>query len=97
MLYAFDYNIEFILQTDASEKGLSVVLAQQKDNEEHPILFLSRKFTGERKNYSVPEKECATIIYGLKKLGPYLDGQKIRIRFITSLSGYKHMLIITRG
>ena len=80
VLYAPDYNAEFILQTDASEKGLGVVLAQQKGDEDHPILFLSRKFTGAEKNYSVTEKECAAIIYGIKKLRPYLDGQRFRIQ-----------------
>lgn len=79
ILYAPNYQREFILQTDASEKGLGVILAQRKNSEEHPILYLSRKFTGPEKNYSVTEKECAAIIYGIKKLKPYLDGQKFVI------------------
>ena len=41
--------------------------------EEHPIIYLSRKFTDPEKNYSVTEKECAAIIYGIKKIRPYLD------------------------
>ena len=79
ILHAPDYNHEFILQTDASEKGLGVILAQRKNNEEHPVLYLSRKFTGPERNYSVTEKECAAIIYGIKKLRPYLDGQRFTI------------------
>ena len=63
VLYAPDYNAEFILQTDTSEKGLGVVLAQQKNNEEHPILFLCRKFTGAEKITVPPKGICS---YNLK-------------------------------
>ena len=41
VLYAPDYSKEFIMQTD----GAGIVLAQKFDDEEHPILFLSKKFT----------------------------------------------------
>ena len=47
LLYTPDYNAKFILQTDSSEKGLGVALAHQKDNEVHPIIFLSRPTGGE--------------------------------------------------
>ena len=43
------------------------------------MLYLSSKFTGPEINYRVTEKECAAIIYGMKKLRPYLDGQKFTI------------------
>ena len=74
-----DYNREFILQNDASEKWLGVILTQGKNKEEHLVLFLSRKFSGPEKNYSVMEIECSAIIYGIKKLGPYLDRKKFTI------------------
>ncbi|GFX12280.1 retrovirus-related Pol polyprotein from transposon 17.6 [Trichonephila clavipes] len=64
------------LQTDASDEGYGVVLSQKDDNgKEHPILFLSKKFTATERKYSTTEKECAAILYAIKKSKGYIDGQ----------------------
>ena len=62
------------MQTDASLIGEGIILAQKFDDDEHPILFLSKKFTQAERNYSTIERELAAIIYGVKKLKHYLDG-----------------------
>ncbi|KAG8176254.1 hypothetical protein JTE90_021351 [Oedothorax gibbosus] len=61
VLYSPDYQKPFIVETDASDQGMGVVLSQLADNEteEHPIIYLSKKFTSVEKRYSVSEKECA--------------------------------------
>jgi hypothetical protein len=80
VLYAPDFTKEFILQTDASDKGVGVIMAQKgSDNTDHPILYLSRKFTTTEQKFGTTEKECAGIIYAIKKLRHYLDGQKFII------------------
>ncbi|GBM31235.1 Transposon Ty3-I Gag-Pol polyprotein [Araneus ventricosus] len=46
VLYAPDYKKEFIVQSDASDLGIGVVLSQRDaENEEHPVLYLSKKFS----------------------------------------------------
>ncbi|GBL83952.1 Retrovirus-related Pol polyprotein from transposon 17.6 [Araneus ventricosus] len=46
VLHSPDYNRQFILQTDASDNGRGVVLSQvTEDDKEHPIVYLSRKFS----------------------------------------------------
>ncbi|GFV77879.1 retrovirus-related Pol polyprotein from transposon 17.6 [Trichonephila clavipes] len=61
---------------DASDQEYGVVLTQKDDNgEEHPILFLSKKFTATERTYFTTEKECAAILYTIKKLKGYVDGQ----------------------
>ncbi|GBN83218.1 Retrovirus-related Pol polyprotein from transposon 17.6 [Araneus ventricosus] len=80
VLYASDYNREFIVQTDASDLGIGIVLSQRDDkNEKHPVLYLSKKFTDAQRKYGTTEKECAAIIYAIKKLKYYLDGQHFTI------------------
>ncbi|GBN57419.1 Retrovirus-related Pol polyprotein from transposon 17.6 [Araneus ventricosus] len=79
VLYAPNFEKEFIVQTGASDFGIGVVLAQRTNGEEHTILYLSRKFSGPEKKYSTTEKECAAIIFAIKKLRYYLDGQKFII------------------
>ncbi|GBM51196.1 Retrovirus-related Pol polyprotein from transposon 17.6 [Araneus ventricosus] len=80
VLYAPNYEQEFIIQTDASDLGMGVVMSQRDSkNEGHPILYLSKKFSDAERKYSTTERECACIIYAIKKLKYYLDGQKFTI------------------
>ncbi|GBL73262.1 Transposon Tf2-9 polyprotein, partial [Araneus ventricosus] len=71
---------EFIVQTDSSDMGMGVVLSQlNEDKEEHPILYLSKKFSNVERKYCTTEKECASIIFAIKRLHYYLDGQNFTI------------------
>ncbi|XP_041421806.1 uncharacterized protein LOC121394536 [Xenopus laevis] len=73
----FDYR--FIVQTDASEKGLGAVLSQEIDGEEHPVLYISRKLFPRETRYSVIEKECLAIKWALESLRCYLLGQEFSL------------------
>ncbi|CAG8730487.1 2047_t:CDS:1, partial [Funneliformis mosseae] len=49
----------FILQTDASDKGLGAVFTQKDDQDaEHPITFASKKLSDLELKYTTTEKEC---------------------------------------
>lgn len=72
MLYASNYQDKFIIQIDVSSEGIGVVLAQRKNNEEHPILYLSRKFKKTAKKF-------AAIIFAIMKLKHYINGEKFVI------------------
>lgn len=74
-----NYDLEFVVQTDTSDKGIEVVLTQRQSSEEHPIIYLSRKFTDPERSFNASERECATIIFAIKKLRHYIDGQKFSI------------------
>ncbi|XP_077559082.1 uncharacterized protein LOC144174320 [Haemaphysalis longicornis] len=72
-----DYSKEFIVQCDASDRGMGVVLSQVGDDrEEHPILYVSRKLTCREETYSASEKECACLVWASQKLSCYLYGAK---------------------
>ncbi|GFW42662.1 hypothetical protein TNCV_257231 [Trichonephila clavipes] len=63
-------------QCDASNLGIGVVLSQVCENEEHPIMFLSKKLSLAEQKYSTTEKECAAIIFAVQKLKCYLMDTK---------------------
>ncbi|GFW99667.1 retrovirus-related Pol polyprotein from transposon 297 [Trichonephila clavipes] len=67
VLYAPNFEREFIVQTDASNAGMGAVLTQlTEQGEEHPILYLSKKFSEVEKRYCTTEKECASIVFAIK-------------------------------
>ena len=69
-----------ILDTDASEIGLGVVLSQiQDDGSERVLSFASRTLTRPEKNYCVTRKELLAIVYAVRKYRHYL-GQRVIVR-----------------
>ena len=74
-----DFSKSFLLQTDASDKGLGAILFQEHDGERFPIVFLSRKLTPPEQNYSVIERECLALVWAVKSLDTYLQGREFVI------------------
>ncbi|KAK8788529.1 hypothetical protein V5799_021695 [Amblyomma americanum] len=80
VLKAPSYDRTFIVQCDASERGMGAVLSQRDENgEEHPVLFVSRKLTTREEAYSATEKECACLVWATHKLRCYLAGSRFVI------------------
>ncbi|GFX76307.1 transposon Tf2-9 polyprotein [Trichonephila clavipes] len=59
---------------------MGAVLTQlTEQGEEHPILYLSKKFSEVEKRYCTTEKECASIVFPIKGLHYYLDGNSFLV------------------
>ncbi|GFW59337.1 retrovirus-related Pol polyprotein from transposon 17.6 [Trichonephila clavipes] len=76
VLYSPDFTKPFIIQCDASNLRIGIVLSQVCENEEHPIMFLSKNMSLAEQKYSTTEKEYADIIFAVQKLKCYLDGHQ---------------------
>ena len=72
-LHLPDLNKPFVVQTDASDKGLGCALLQSIEGILCPIYFASRTLSPPEQNYSTTEKECLAIIYAIRKFRPYLE------------------------
>ena len=70
-----DLQRKFILHTDASNTGLGAVLLQEQDGVKRPVAFHSRKLRPRETRYSVVEKECLAIVWGIQKCAAYLYGR----------------------
>jgi hypothetical protein len=81
VLVAPDPAKPYILQTDASNYGISAILVQTDENGvEHVVSYSSRKLLPRERNYSVIEKECLAILHGLVKHDDWVYGQHITIQ-----------------
>ena len=75
-----DFDSAFILQTDASDRGIGAVLSQRADDgEEHPVAYWSRKLLPREQRYSTIEKECLAIKLGAEAFKVYLLGRTFTI------------------
>ncbi len=75
LLHSPNFDLPFLLQTDASDRGLGAVLAQVVGGEERPVLYLSRKLSKRETRYSTVEKECLAIRWAVLTLRYYLLGR----------------------
>ena len=81
ILYSPDLGKEFVLQTDASDRGVGAVLSQRmSDGEEHPIAYYSRKLLPREERYSTVEKECLAVKLGIQAFRVYLLGRPFKIQ-----------------
>ena len=73
VLSFYDPNKELLLECDASDYGLGIVLMQ----EDKPIAFASRSLSPSERNYAQIEKEMLAIIFGLDKFHHYVYGRTL--------------------
>ena len=80
VLYNPDFDREFFVQTDASDRGCGAVLGQtDQDGCEHPVAYFSRKFLPREEKYSAVEKECLAIKCALQAFRIYLLGKRFTV------------------
>ena len=81
MLANADFTKTFILQTDASNRGVGAVLRQLNDEgKDQPVAYFSRKLLPREQRYSTVEQECLAIKLGVEAFKVYLVGEPFVIQ-----------------
>jgi hypothetical protein len=73
-----DFNIEFVLATDASDVAISAVLHQRIGGGLAPISYHSRTLSPAELKYST--YECLAVIFGCEKCRPYLEHKEFELQ-----------------
>ncbi|KAF9744818.1 Retrovirus-related Pol polyprotein from transposon 17.6, partial [Nosema granulosis] len=72
-----DFKKRFTLTTDASNRGLGVVLSQEDNGIERPVAFASRGLRPAERNYSITEKEMLAALWGMEYFDVFFIRQGI--------------------
>ncbi len=76
-----DFTKPFILDTDASNKGIGAVLSQLDDqNQEHVIAFASRMLSKSERRSCVTRCELLAVVVFTQQFRPYLLGREFTLR-----------------
>ncbi|MCI16915.1 Ty3/gypsy retrotransposon protein, partial [Trifolium medium] len=81
-----DFSKQFVVETDASGKGIGAVLMQ----DQHLIAYISKSLGPKQQAMSVYERELLAIIYAVQKWGSYLSHALFIIK--TDQKSIKYML-----
>ena len=78
ILSAPNFNMPFLVATDASLVGIGAMLVQIPDPDKpkvrHYIAFAARTLSASERKYSATRRELLAIVFSLKKFHPYLYG-----------------------
>jgi hypothetical protein len=81
LLHHPNWERNFIVQTDASSKGLGAVLSQiGPDNKEHPVRYASRALQVPESKWTTREQELLAVIWACETFHRYLWGRKFLIQ-----------------
>jgi len=61
----FDFEKDFMLQTDACNDGIDAILLQEKKGFKHPMAFASRKLLQRESHYSTTDNQCLAIVWSI--------------------------------
>ena len=88
-----NFDLPFVLETDASDFAVGAVLSQPVDSSNlddlHPVGFFSRKMLPAEVNYNVHDKELLAIMCALDNWSHYLLGSSHKIRIF---SDYRNLV-----
>ena len=81
-----DFNLPFVVETDASDYALGAVLLQPESLESsvfHPVAYASRKLVAAERNYAVYDKELLGLVFAFRKWHQFLYGARFPIQVRT--------------
>jgi len=75
-----NFELPFILTTDASKVTVAAILSQVQDGVEKPIAYASRQLNKAERSYAASEIEMLSLVWATKYFRCYLYGKKFLVR-----------------
>lgn len=80
VLINYDPEKRLSLTCDASDYGVSAILAHVTPEGERPIAYASKMLSASERNYAPIDKEAHAIVFGVTKFYDYLYGRKFLLK-----------------
>lgn len=74
-----DFQLPFIIESDASDVAVGAVLIQIQDGIRRPIAFFSKKLSATQKKYAPTEKECLGVLLAIEKFRHFFEGTRFTV------------------
>ena len=85
VLHCPDYSLSFVLETDASVRGIGAVLTQSSTTkEDRPLAYFSKKLSLTQQRCTATEKEALAAVTAMEHFSIYLIGRSFTL--VTDLS-----------
>lgn len=85
-----NFNLPFVIQTDASDSAIAAILTQEHDNGECVVAYFSQKLSPAQQNYAASEKEGLAVLSAIDKFRPYIEGTHFVV--VTDASALTHIM-----
>lgn len=69
-----DFTKPFVVQCDASDRGMGAALLQGEGDQERVIAYWSQKFNAAQRKYQTTERECLSVLTASEKFRGYIEG-----------------------
>lgn len=73
------FDLEFIVDTDASGDGVGAVLLQRIDGREHTVAYASRVLSRAERRYCATRREMLALVWATRYFRPYLYGKQFLV------------------
>ena len=73
------FDLEFIVDTDASGDGLGAVLLQRIDGREHIVAYANRVLSRVERRYCATRREMLALVWAARYFRPYLYGKQFLV------------------
>ena len=74
------FDVPFVLETDASIKGIGAILSQtQSSGQRHPVAYASRSLSAAERNYGISELETLAVVWSITHFHSYLYGHRVTV------------------
>lgn len=74
-----NFNLQFVIESDASAVAAGAVLVQYQEGVRRPIAFFSRKFSATQRKYSATERECLAVILAIERFRHFVEETQFRV------------------